>query len=302
MWLFENKPVKLVALFLLFFDISCGSAQTKIPYHLGYGGHFLIKVKVNNVRDYLFVVDTGAQNTSVYKNVVEELNIQPVNKQFTYVQGATGMLKSPLYKIDDINIAGQTFTNFLSATTESFEDENKVGGIVGMDFLANYVVEFNCDTSHIILHDSIKTINPEQIFATIPFHSPIADFIFFDIKAQDETLTAIMDTGARRNVMPWTTAKTLGINKNDTRLIEDLHISGASGKKTQPLQKIILNQLVIGNKVWHKQSITIADIAIYAVMPKQKHPAIIIGSPIFSKAHFVIDYQHKQLLLFSVWP
>ncbi len=283
--------------FLFFAHLNYALAQISIPYTMGNDGHYLVDVQVNGQKSFHFIVDTAAQNTSLYPVAVKALGLKPLQHTKAYVQGANGMMKAELYHVKSIELGGKKMKNFNVAVLPTIDKPDNIGGILGFDFLDKYAVEFDPSNMVMRLHTNKRAIKKlKRKGAVVPLQRRYGGFLFFDIYVDDQPILAVLDTGARRNVINWAAANAIGIGAGGEGLLDDAPIIGATGKTIQTLKKTHLKSVKLGNQVWTDQMATIVDMDVFKLIGLSKIPAGVFGAKVFENKHFLIDFKNKELV------
>ena len=293
-----KKTYTYLLLFIwMFIGISMPAhAQTELPYEMGNGGHYLIELEVNNKQSFKFIVDTAAQHTSIYSKAVKALGLRPLKKG-TYIRGANGITKAELYSVKSIRVGDHLMKKFNAAVLPELEKPENIGGILGIDFLQDFAVEFDPVHKLIKLHKHGKKLETlKATGVTVPVQREFGGFLFYQIQLNDVSVTVLLDTGARRNVINWTAAKSLGISRDDPRLMTDEPITGAAGETSKPLQKIHIPMITLGNQTWTTQMATVFDIDVFNFIGLGNKPAGIFGAQLLREKRYIIDFKNEQLV------
>lgn len=294
--------MKKICTFLLAFVWMCIGisvpvhAQTELSYEIGNGGHYLIEVEVNNRQSFKFIVDTAAQHTSIYPKAVKALGLRPLKKG-TYIRGANGIKKAELYSVKSIRVGDQLMKKFNAAVLPDLEKPENIGGILGIDFLQDFAIEFDPVHKLMKLHKHGKKLeNLKATGVTVPVQRKFGGFLFYEIQLNDVFVTVLLDTGARRNVINWAAAKSFDISRNDPRLMTDEPITGATGETSKPLQKIHIPTIRLGNQIWTTQTATVFDIDVFNFIGLGNKPAGIFGAQLLREKRYIIDFTNEQLV------
>ncbi len=287
----------LLVCILIINTTACGAIDpntplVSIPYRINNEGHYLVDVLVNNTAEFAFIVDTAAENTSVNLSALEQLGLKPVYNSWVMVQGANGRTRARIYKIDSIQLGAEMMQDFQIAAVPHNDGPDYIGGILGLDFLSRYTVMFDCQVERIKLYEKHAQFLLDK---SISFQKIRSGIIMFSAQLMDQPVTAILDTGARRNVINWAAAKQIGVIPGDFRLQPDDPITGATGKRLSQLSVLPSAMIKIGTRVKSQQAVTVADLAVFNVLGMHKQSMAILGTPLLRQRSFVIDYQRSTL-------
>lgn len=154
-----KRKVLLLLYILLFVGIDIFGQNITIPYDVT-GGKMRVKVSVNGT-DKLFIFDTGGQ-TTITAALQKELDIKVTDSvritDATSVQKyyPKAMLRSLLFA-DSKELFNSVPTLLLEADNTSF-DCFKCDGLIGNDFIRNFILEIDSRTQQIKLYPKGATI------------------------------------------------------------------------------------------------------------------------------------------------
>lgn len=290
---------RFIDLWLLYVLLITVPARAEISYQIG-GGHYLIDVLVNGVQTFPFVVDTAAQTSSLYPLAIESLGLQPLPNSNTFVQGANGRIKADIYTVKSIAVSSQAMKNFQVAVIPDPFQFDGIGGILGMDFLARYAVEFDCSKQRLKLHhDGVALQRLKEQGMVVPLTVLSGGFLMFTAFIEDHSISFVLDTGARRNVIDWVIAEQLGLQPDNDRLQQDEPIIGAAGIASETALKFNPTNIRIGDAVFEDQMVTVADLEVLRLLQTMAgidESIGILGSKVFSTKRFILDYFNSELV------
>jgi predicted aspartyl protease len=261
----------------------------------------MTKISINGISNFNFIIDTAAQNSSLFMNTIDKLELRPLDNSYTYVQGANGNRRANIYKIDKLSV-GEAHKNELIIAVLPETEDSKIGdGILGLDFLSNYGLEFNNQTQHFCLHpfgDDWEKI--KQSGEQVKLGRIFGNILTVDAIIDEIPVKALLDTGARRNLINWKAAQMIGmIDRADPRLEPDEPIIGATGAKLNDIVKFSPSSISLGSQKWTEQSATVADISIFKLAGWSDSPSAILGARLLENRHFLIDYKNLNLVIIA---
>lgn len=205
------KKNSIILLLLFSIQTSCNAQIKKsilvdeIPFEL-INNTILIKLKVNELDNQLFIFDTGAGGTLISKSLGDNLKLS--NGFSSINTGAAGIHQVDVYQHNTITF-GKTQIKNISLIKDRKDFKKRVflktiSGIIGYDILSNYVTKINYTKNQIELY-SFKNFDPSgfgkmhkfSIMQNIPF-------IFIDnISIGKESFKGklLVDTGAQPNLI-----------------------------------------------------------------------------------------------------
>lgn len=285
-------------------SIAENNAHKFLTYELTADRHYVVELLANRSENLKFIVDTAAQSTAFFPYGLKSLQLESQELGSTQVWGAVGKTSVPYYRIQSLSGGGRTMRNFNALMAlEVAEVDETMGGILGLDFLQNSIVEFDCASSRMIFHtrETLDDLKPRIVDHT-PLRRDRFGFLRFTAKIDGANVSAVLDLGARRNVVNWKTASALSLTKNDDRLIDDEPITGSSGKSTKGLRKYPGAEINIGELRWRDQSLTISDLRVFSVLGMDHDAAAILGGAVFSDSRYIIDFRRGDLFFLSPSP
>jgi len=128
-----------------------GEDSVTLPLNID-GSHIFVKALVGE-KELSFLIDTGAESNYLHKGIGEELGLE--EEGVLEAVGYGGSAGIGFVKINDLSIGGieigdQTWASFdLSQLRRGMPD---LDGILGYDFIANFVLEIDYDASEVTLY------------------------------------------------------------------------------------------------------------------------------------------------------
>jgi predicted aspartyl protease len=114
----------------------------------------IVKVRVNDRGPFNFIFDTGASSSVITPSTAEAADIRPTGERPAAV-GAGGRIKASLTKIKSLTL-GSCSTRNLDVALMNLDHLEKpvgvrLGGIIGYNFLRNYVVTIDYPAGRLFL-------------------------------------------------------------------------------------------------------------------------------------------------------
>lgn len=149
-------------------SFDSGRSAPRIPFELD-GNTIVVLARVNDSAPLKFIFDTGAGITIFNSRHAESLGLK-AQKTKVKVNGVGGSVGGKLLREVSLSLPGVKVTNQLMTTLsfENFPCEYKnLGGVLGYDFIKEFVVEIDYQAQTISLFDP-KTYNYAGRGETIP--------------------------------------------------------------------------------------------------------------------------------------
>ena len=126
----------------------------KAPFEL-YGNHILVAVRINNLLPFRFYLDSGAGVNLINTRTAEKLGLKSRGSVNIAANGGTGsgsFIENATVELGGVKAADQLV---VSAPLEDLNEYagRDVSGIIGNNFIKNFVVEIDYANQTLIFHD-----------------------------------------------------------------------------------------------------------------------------------------------------
>ncbi len=113
--------------------------KNKYPFEfLDEGGLMVVNVEINNETSFRFLLDTGATDTYIDKNLlyIEQIQLKDSLGQ-VQVETANGLISVDVFEIPSLNVLGLSLSNYPIQVIDFIEHGmlSDHAGILGMDIL-----------------------------------------------------------------------------------------------------------------------------------------------------------------------
>jgi predicted aspartyl protease len=113
-------------------------------------GHMVVPVLLNDSADARLVFDTGAEITVLSRKTAEGLGLRPGGQRPVKLQTIASQIQAPMATLGSLQCGDMRRSNLPVAVVD-FDLGRDVDGILGMDFLGNYTIRIESDSSRIVL-------------------------------------------------------------------------------------------------------------------------------------------------------
>jgi clan AA aspartic protease (TIGR02281 family) len=113
-------------------------------------GHMVVPVLLNDIAEARVVFDTGAEMTVLSRRTAESLGLRLGSERPVRLQTVAAQIQAPVSLLNSIQCGGVRQTNLPVAVVD-VQLGRQVDGILGMDFLGNYTIRIDNETSRIVL-------------------------------------------------------------------------------------------------------------------------------------------------------
>lgn len=121
-------------------------------------GQMVVPVLLNDAIEARVVFDTGAEMTVLSKKTAEGLGLRLGSQRPVRLQTIAAPIQAPVATLNSLQCGGMRRTNLPVAVVD-FDLGRQVEGILGMDFLGNYTISIESESSQIVLKPR-ATSNP----------------------------------------------------------------------------------------------------------------------------------------------
>ena len=281
------------------FDVD--GALAVAPYSIAENGLIVVEARVNDQGPFNFALDTGASISFLFDELTNELAIEPVPETSIIVHGAVASGQFPLLNISRLQVEGETW---LEPRIVSLPDRTlartDIDGVLGINFMKRYALGFSA-------RDQVLRLYPPELvrdrayrgWASVPLRpANIRDsgetLYFFEININERNVRALFDLGATTNMINWPAADQIGIVRMN--MDPDALIAGAIDS-AQVVAEFTARGVRAGGIRWRNQQFLIADLSIFSVLDHEDSPLAIVGTGLFNRRDFVIDFVRNRLLV-----
>jgi clan AA aspartic protease (TIGR02281 family) len=113
-------------------------------------GHMVVPVLLNDAAEARLVFDTGAEMTVLSRKTAEGLGLRPGGQRPVRLQTIASQIQAPVATLSSLQCGEMRRTNLPVAVVD-FDLGRQVDGILGMDFLGNYTISIESESSRIVL-------------------------------------------------------------------------------------------------------------------------------------------------------
>lgn len=280
---------------------SAQAAPITIPFDL-VNRHIILKVRINNSRPLTFVLDTGDKYAIVDLDLARELDLKlegQVRMQGAGTEAPTGaFVRKASFFVDGLDGFTQPIVLALPIARLASRLGQDFDGIIGHDFIKNFVVEIDYQAKHLKLHDP-KTFSYKGKGESIPITinaagHPIAEAQVTPIGGGAIKGKFVLDIGSglvlalhsptvRNHQLPGPTAKS----------IKALGAAGAGGLVTGKLSRVA--ELKLGSFAIKNPITLFAEDKAGAFANSDLVGNI--GAQVMNRFRVFLDYQQNRIIL-----
>jgi predicted aspartyl protease len=257
-------------------------------------GHLLVPVFVNGQGPYLFMLDTGADNSAVYAWFASEQHL--AHGHAAQISGATGDAPETTTHLSKLALDGWVIHHVDTDTIPDRSDGVKIAGIAGADLLMGRlaVLDTGCETMSLLP----RNVDPAGIAgrgATMIRAGSIkgGKQITLPVTVNGVAGVATLDTGARSTMINNTFAKAAGVDPASDAFQDGPPARGAVQKpiasRIGPIGTVSFAGLVRKSVVAR-----VVDLPVFNDEGYTNGHALNIGVDILGGLRLTIDYSARR--------
>lgn len=239
---------------------SKGSSALAIPFEFSEKGHMFLRVRVNNSEPLLFGLDSGFEQTAIATEQAKALGLKLYGEakatgvgesedDIAFARNARFDLPGASFQLKEIGVMTLDFPSPVAG--------ERIGGILGYDFISRFVVRIDYANKVVDLfssqsfryrgHGDILPIRMIDNYASIPATVSLPGLA-------PVTALLVIDTGAESGIFfnsPFVKSRKLLDSRQETTEAGMLGIGGTSKIRIGRATNIRLGRTLIANPVVH---------------------------------------------------
>lgn len=266
-------------------------------------GRMIVSLEIAGAGRQYFILDTAAGGCAISPRLRKQLKINPEQVFQDTVKGATGMRLMEKVILPALEFGSKSFSDIEAVIFESeifrTYKGRRVEGILGVDILRHFDLKFDLSDNLLYLYPLDETTENRNKKTGIPFESRAqAGFVEFEISLNGIPIQAILDSGAKSNVINWKAADLLGIDKRDSGVRKRRKDSkGIDGKGGIATFQYTFDTLALGEARLTDAEVKIVDYPVFDMLGIGDGPAMLVGLELFKHCPVEISYSTRQLYL-----
>lgn len=260
-------------------------------------------VRVNGRRQRLFVLDTGAERTSIARDLAASIGLPP--GPTVVVHGITSAQATPTARVGRLIFGGRRFNDMVMPVFE--RSLLAADGLLGLDVLSQFRLSLNLADRTVNLARSGQSLYMQDIisFNTAPLPGGAraradasGQLILTNAAADGVPVQSFVDSGAQYSI-------------GNTALLRA--IGGQVGSRPIPLYGVTgqtidafagrLNNLQIGRHQLGPTPLLFADLHAFRTLGLGDQPALVIGSDLLYRFRRVeLDYGSRRMGFSGLQP
>jgi predicted aspartyl protease len=269
--------------------LALGSvAGAEVPITIAATGHAVVPVEVAGRPAVTFVLDTGAQDTVLYRHFADELGLKSVRNE--QVVGQTGATDVPVVSMPAFSVDGRSFPARSTVALPDRADGVRLNGILGQDVLREYLADIDYPRGRFSLRPA--STDPRSLVpaTAVPIRARRLDsgLMGFEVSVNGATGLAVLDSGSRDTRLNWNFARAAGISPDQDGLPDAGVIQGATNSAVSS-KTIVLDRFVVAGRSLSQFTARAVDLPVFAEFGVADQAALILGHDVLKSARLVID-------------
>lgn len=279
-----------VAALVAALTVAC-AAPAAVPLSYAESGHPTVPATIGGEGPYHFVFDTGAEGSAVYAWFARERGLAPIEGRSATVQGQTGAAAVELVPLAGVSVDGRRVERVEAVVLPDRADGVRLPGIVGLDVMGAYVVEFDAPGGRVALHPagtSARALGGKGMKAMKAVRLP-GGLLGLPVTINGARGIAVLDTGARDTRINWLFARAAGLRADSPGLRDDGVIQGATNAAVTAKRGIV-GTVELGGIRRAAVSARVVDLPVFDSFGVGDRPAMILGMDLLRDVHLVADF------------
>lgn len=272
---------------------AVSTAFAEAPLSFSASGHVVAPIRVDGGDQHLFVVDTGAEGSAVYSRFAREAALELVGQE--KIVGQTGVASLPLRRIARLEIDGRTVGPLTASELPDRPDGAVMAGIIGIDAMGRYLVDFDLPAARIALLDGTKA---QALIASLgpatPARTVHGGLLAVPVQINGVAGWGVIDTGARETRINTRFATLAGVEADATGADATVHGATNSASVLRPGRTRTVD--LLGREL-NDAKVRIADLPVFETFGLQDEPAMIIGADYLGRFRLLIDFPTRRVWL-----
>ncbi len=296
-----------ITVLALWFVMSVAQAQetATVPFQTTERGLILVDVHLNEQGPFTFLIDTGATSTVIFSPLAERLNLPQSKQGYAIVHGIVESGQHPMTTLNNLRIGDASISAVEVIILKSPTVQRDWVGIIGLDFLSEYIFVFRNSTKMLWLyrHENL----PRGIFSgwrRLPvYHDDTLKrpfpLLFVPVRLDGRKLDALIDLGSTTPILNWAGARRIGFNRMYRRMEEKWLLEGATGE-FRPRTVVKDVEIQIGT-LKSQGSLLVVDTKALSELNRADTPFLILNAGLFSQGEFAVDVKTPEFRMNPRW-
>jgi hypothetical protein len=290
----KQRVLALTIIAAIGFGQQSSGVRAAVPFTPAGDGHDTIPAFVNGKGPFAFILDTGADGSSLYQWFAEKEHLPKGKVRDVY--GQTGNVSSPTYSLKTLSVDGRAIHNIVADGLPNRHDAGVQAGVAGNDLMDGTIAifDFPCRTVEI-------RPKPLDVHAIVPNESvmvqggsvPDGTQLTLPVTVGGIEGTAYLDTGSRDTRISPSFAAAAHIDPSSPAFRDADLIFGFKSKGTASRIGPIGPVKFAGITVTHAEA-RVIDLPVFGTFRPGGSPAMILGMDLMQGHRLVYDHEAKR--------
>ncbi|WGM32828.1 retroviral-like aspartic protease family protein [Brevundimonas sp. NIBR11] len=254
-------------------------------------------------RSFLFVIDTGAERTSIARDVAESLGLEPGPN--VVVHGVTSAEATPTARVERMSFGRRRFRNLILPVFD--RSMLAADGLLGLDVLSQFRLSMDLVRRTVTMTDTRSAYYTRGAVSVIPTRlvggigarvDVSGQLILTDATADGVPVQSFVDSGAQYSIGNSALLRAIGGRITG----RPIPLYGVTGQ-TIDARVGALNDLRIGPHDLGPASLLFADLHAFDALGLSDRPALLLGADIlFRFRRIQLDYGARRMGFSALRP
>ncbi len=293
--------------FLVFASLPSSAAEplASVPYRIDYNGWLTVKVMVNGLGPYDFIIDTGATQSLVFQNLADQQDFMATGGAPQTVLGLASQGAFPPHLVGELDVGGARLGGLITVILPDWEIEDRPQGILGLDFLRQYICVFDAKAGELRFYANNDPPTEEvrrwkrAALKADNFGLEINYLYTVEARVNSRRVTFLLDLGASGTVI--NRSAVASVIKSGITVRVRPSGGDARDRITDALEKseaattIIVNRFQVGRNYWYRQKFLIHNAPIFRELGVHNKPFGLLGADLLHDRSFMLDFEGEEL-------
>ena len=267
------------------------------PTRLDRIGRVMTPVMVNGKGPFRFVIDTGANRSTLAPHLAKALNLQPSVGRNVMLNGVTGALEVPTVRVDSLEIGALKFTDQdLPVIFTSIM--GNADGILGVAGFHDQRIDVDFKRDRVSVMESTGR-RPHYSMVTARAIRNDNGLMIVDVRVGRRIRAkAVIDTGAERTLGNLALQNAINGKRRKHNIISAMVHGATPDIADGGLQEI--KSASIGDMTLSNLEVIFADFHVFKLWGLDREPAMLVGMDMLGVLErLVIDYRRNEVSMFG---
>src|SRR3984885_8088949 len=290
----KQRVLAIVTILAIGFGQQISGVRAAVSFTPAGDGHDTIPAFVNGKGPFAFILDTGADGSTLYQWFAEKEHLPKGKVRDVY--GQTGSVSSPTYSLKTLSVDGRAIHNIVADGLPNRHDAGRQAGVAGNDLMDGTITifVFPCRTVEI-------RPKPVDVHAIVPSDSVVVQGgsvtdgtqLTLPVTVGSVEGTAYLDTGSRDTRISPSFAAAAHIDPSSPAFRDADLIFGIKSKGTVSRKGPIGPVRFAGIKVTQAEA-RVIDLPVFGTFRRGGPPAMILGMDLMKGYRLVYDHEAKR--------